>query len=298
MSDRKEMQYKITAVIPVYNREKTIKRCIDSVLSQTYPIFEIIVVDDGSSDATIDIIEGTYGEKVVLLKQRHKGAQAARNFGIKEAKGEYIAFLDSDDEWLPAKTEMQIQELQKNKNVLVGGDVYTQTDWIRNVPLVYQETGNEKLRVGARKLQRMKVKTGCAYKMLLDKSIFNFNTMLTSKANLMKIGLLDENVPAFQEWDTAIRLSKENEIAYINKPLVVYHLHDGETISKNVKRNIDGQEYICEKFKYEILSQLGSEGLLRRYQLLLKQCIAYKDRRMVIYLMKYILARFHIFILK
>lgn len=298
MSDKEEIQYKITAVIPVYNRKKTIRRCIDSVLAQTYPIFEIIVVDDGSSDGTTDIIERTYGEKVTLIRQKHKGAQAARNLGIKEAKGEYIAFLDSDDEWLPRKTEMQVQELRKNRNVVVGGDVYIQTDWVKKVPFAYQITEKKKPRMGARKWQRMNVKSEYAYKLLLEKSICNFNVLLTSKANLMKIGLLDENVPSFQEWDTAIRLAKENKIAYINQPLIIYHLHEGETISKDIRRYIDGQEYICEKFKYEILSQLGSAGMLRRYKFLLEQCIAYRDKRMLIYLTKYIMARFNLFMLK
>lgn len=298
MSDKGEIQYKITAVIPVYNRKKTIRRCIDSVLAQTYPIFEIIVVDDGSSDGTTDIIERTYGEKVSLIRQKHKGAQAARNLGIKEAKGEYIAFLDSDDEWLPRKTEIQVQELRKNKNAVVAGDLYFQTDWGKKVPFAYQRTENKKPRMGAKKWQRMNVKNESAYKLLLEKSICNFDALLTSKANLMKIGLLDENVPSFQEWDTAIRLAKENKIAYINQPLVIYHLHEGETISKDVRRYVDGQEYICEKFKYEILSQLGGAGLLRRYKFLLEQCIAYRDKRMMIYLIKYIMARFNIYMLK
>lgn len=298
MSEKREIQYKITAVIPAYNREKTIRRCIDSVLAQTYPIYEIIVVDDGSSDHTTAIIETIYGEKVVLLRQDHKGAQAARNLGIQKATGEYIAFLDSDDEWLPCKTEMQVLELQKNKNAVVGGDLYIQTDWNKKVPFVYQKTETKKPRVGVKRHQRMNVKVTDAYKLVLAKSIFNFDSLLTSKKNLMKIGLLDENVPSFQEWDTAIRLTRENKIAYINRPLTIYHLHEGETISKDPRRNIDGQEYICEKYKYEILSQLGSAGLRRRYKLLMEQCIAFRDRRMAKYFVKYIMAGFGIYMLK
>ena len=107
-SNMKE-KFEISVVIPAYNREKTIKRCIDSAMRQTYAASEIIVVDDGSTDKTLNIIEKEYNGAVRVIKQKHKGAQAARNAGIRIAQGEYIAFLDSDDEWLLDKLEAQIK---------------------------------------------------------------------------------------------------------------------------------------------------------------------------------------------
>lgn len=98
----------VSVVIPTYNREKTIKRCIKSVLKQTHPVNEIIVVDDGSSDQTLQILQTEYGKQVTIIKQSHKGAQAARNAGIIAARGEYIAFLDSDDEWAEEKIAVQM----------------------------------------------------------------------------------------------------------------------------------------------------------------------------------------------
>ena len=100
-------QNSISVIIPVFNRVKLIARCINSVINQTYPVNEIIVVDDGSNDGTYDLIR-TYFPQVISIYQENKGVSNARNVGIQAAKGKWIAFLDSDDEWLPNKIEKQI----------------------------------------------------------------------------------------------------------------------------------------------------------------------------------------------
>lgn len=292
--DQQKIQYKISAVIPVYNREKTIRRCIDSVLKQTYPIYEIIIVDDGSTDQTLHILK-EYQDCIKLVKQKHKGAQAARNAGIKEAEGEYIAFLDSDDEWVPDKLELQVKALQKNKNAVIYGDVYIQTEWKNGIPEVYRKSEGMQKAKGLTRL-KLKGKSGYIYKNILQDSFCYFPTLLTSKKNLIDIGLLDEKVPSFQEWDTAIRLAQTKEFVYIYKPLYIYHFHDGETISKNKKKGVDGKEYIYEKYKYEILSELGKGELVRRYRELMKTSWNCKDKRVLKYFLKYIMGRVNIFI--
>lgn len=116
---------KVSVVIPSYNREKTIKKCLDSVISQTYKAYEIILVDDGSTDKTIEQAERLGCSYLKVIKQNHKGAQAARNLGIVNACGEYIAFLDSDDEWLPTLLEEFMYLLQKEKeNIVIYTDGY------------------------------------------------------------------------------------------------------------------------------------------------------------------------------
>jgi glycosyltransferase involved in cell wall biosynthesis len=106
------MQFmKVSAVIPTYNRSSQVCRAIDSVLAQTVRVEEIIVVDDGSTDGTADAVRDRYGCRVVLLEQENAGAAAARNRGIREARGEWIAFLDSDDVWMPTKIERQFEAL-------------------------------------------------------------------------------------------------------------------------------------------------------------------------------------------
>lgn len=290
---------KISVIIPAYNREKTIKRCIDSVIGQTYSAFEIIVVDDGSTDKTLNIIEKEYQGAVRIIKQNHKGAQAARNAGIRAAQGEYIAFLDSDDEWLPSKLEVQIEKLKKNSDAVICGNGYVQTDWEGSIPKVYRANKkNSRFKTGERKLFRVNGKTGKVYRHMLGNSFCLFQALLTSKKNLLEIGLLDEKVASFQEWDTAIRLAKEYEFIFIKKPLFIYHLHDGDTISKGQKKSIDGLEYIYRKFQYEIAEQLGSRELTNRYKTLMNMCVKYRDIRVIKYFIKYMLGRMNVFILR
>lgn len=288
---------KVSVIIPTYNREKTIKRCIDSIANQSIPPDEIIVVDDGSTDNTLEILNRFYPD-IKIIKQNHKGAQAARNAGIRAAQGEYIAFLDSDDEWLPDKLEWQVKELKRNPDAVICGDGILQQDWKGAIPKIYDAKGRKNNRAGRKKIFKLKGKSGYVYKEILRHSFCLFQALLTSKKNLLDIGLLDENVPSYQEWDTAIRLAKQYEFIYLHKPLFIYHLHDGETISKNMRKEIDGLEYIYRKFQYEIASQLGSGMLTQRYYELMKMCIKYRDIRVVKYFVKYILGRMNVFVFK
>ena len=130
--------FTISAIIPTYNRAHLVCDAIDSVLAQTYPCHEIIVVDDGSTDNTHNVLSGKYGDKIISLRQDNRGVSAARNLGIATATGEWIAFLDSDDLWLTQKLEKQVAALhgkpdaamcycyavgERDNGVLVGPDV-------------------------------------------------------------------------------------------------------------------------------------------------------------------------------
>lgn len=118
---------KISVVIPTYNREKTIRYCLDSVLNQTYSPIEIIVVDDCSTDMTVPVIKSYSDIRIrCIVLDKNSGAQAARNRGIKEAKGEWIAFQDSDDEWSSQnKLEYEIKILNNNKNCIICSTGHT-----------------------------------------------------------------------------------------------------------------------------------------------------------------------------
>lgn len=267
----------VAVVIPTYNREKTIRRCIDSVLTQTYPVCEIIVVDDGSQDNTVRILEDEYKDSVTVIKQSHKGAQAARNAGIVAATSEYIAFLDSDDEWLSRKIELQMKAMESNPDAVVCGNGYVEQN-------------------GVKRIFKFQGRNGNVYKAALNDSFALFQALISKKDNFVKSGLLDEHVPAFQEWDTAIMLSKTCEFLFIERPLFIYHLHDGETISKDKKRDIDGQEYIFSKYKYEILCQYGIDGIIQRYEVIMKRCRRLKDKRYFKYLLLFYLSRKGIFL--
>jgi len=108
----------VSAVIPTFNRGWIMAEAVQSVLDQTYEPLEIIVVDDGSTDNTRDVLE-PFMDRITLLKQENKGVSAARNLGIKNARGEFIAFLDSDDLWLPDKTACQIDFFKANPKAII-----------------------------------------------------------------------------------------------------------------------------------------------------------------------------------
>lgn len=235
---------KISIIIPTYNRSQTIEYCVRSVLNQTYQNFEIIVVDDCSIDNTVEVAGKIKDDRIKIFSlDKNSGAQVARNKGIKEADSEWITFLDSDDEYLPNKLELQIKELEKNKfdkYIVVHGNCNTleyksnkESYW--QLPLVEDES----------------------YKKLLSHPAPVFPAILTSKKALEEVGYLDENVPSYQEWETSIRLAKLCKFIHIQKPLFIYHLHSGETISKDLFRDFIGYQYILDKYKDEIIKECG-----------------------------------------
>src|SRR3990170_2838516 len=112
---------KVSVIIPTYNREKYIVETLQSVFAQTFTDYEVIVIDDGSTDNTADVLR-PYLDRIVYIRKPNGGQGSARNVGIKVAKGEYIAFLDSDDLWMPEKLELQVKYLDNNKD---AGLVFT-----------------------------------------------------------------------------------------------------------------------------------------------------------------------------
>lgn len=237
----------ISVIIPTYNRAATITQCVESVISQSYPVNEIIIVDDHSTDNTIKLLNKFRNDLSILSTKQQSGAQTARNIGIKAAKSDWIAFLDSDDEWLPNKIEKQISVLKTvNNNLMtvVHGDCY-----IKNIGS--DDTKHWKLH---------KIDGENVYKQLLAKSGTFFPAILTSKQALEKINYLDENTPSYHEWDTAIRLAKHCRFIHIQEPLFIYNIHKN-TISKNSDTSVEGYQYIINKFKDEINELCGEEVL-------------------------------------
>ncbi len=263
------MQIQVSVVVPAYNRQKTIRRCINSIIAQTVSPMEIIVVDDGSTDGTVKVLESMDCECLKIIKQNHKGAQVARNLGILNARGEYIAFLDSDDEWLPEMLEREITYLIKEKDdCVLYGDCYT-------------------CRHNKKTLWNLPGRTGNLYDFLLLHPGPMFQSLLVKKELFLKIGLLDEKVVAYQEWDTAIHLAKEVKFIHIREPLFIFHQHNDERMTNNTGANIRGYAYIIKKYQQEIMDRHGINGLNFHYKYLIKECIKYKDQQMIIAIFRF-----------
>lgn len=234
----------ISVVIPAKNRAHTLPQCLDSILNQTFPAAEIIVVDDGSSDNTFEVVRSYQDRGVIYTKLSYgHGAQAARNAGIRRARHNWIAFQDSDDCWLADKLELQIEALSSSD---APDRMVVHTDGYRFDSVLKTRT---KINVG-------NFSGGCYNRLLITPGPM-FPSILVHRDRLEEIGLLDENCLAYQEWDTAIRLARVCEWIHIRKPLFDWSWHAGETISKDARRELIGFRYVINKHRAEIMSVHG-----------------------------------------
>jgi len=237
------VQTSVAAIIPTYNRENTIIKCVESVLAQTLSVDEIFIIDDCSTDHTIDRLRSFRKKISILQTDKQSGAQKARNVGIRAAKSNWIAFLDSDDEWLPNKIEKQFSALKTvnfNPNTVIHGDSFR----------IKSNSTKKKY------WQPIIIDGNNSYRQLLTNSGTLFPSLLTSKSALKNIGYLDEKIEAYQEWDTAIRLAKFCRFIHIQEPLFIYRTHE-QTISKDSDKSIDGYQYVVNKHKQEIIYNCG-----------------------------------------
>jgi len=187
----------ISVVIPSYNRSKMVVRAIESVLAQTFPAYEILVVNDGGTDDTLDVLKN-YSDKITVLNQQNKGVAAARNYGILKAKGEWVALLDSDDEWLPAKLENHRKFSRKHPEIHIF-----QCDeiWIRNgkkvnPPKKYKKFG------------------GWIFEKCIPACIISPSATIFKKILLENINGFDESFPVCEDYDLWLRISKNHQIGY------------------------------------------------------------------------------------
>jgi glycosyltransferase involved in cell wall biosynthesis len=242
----------VSVVIPTYNRSGFIQSAIQSVLEQTHSDWELVVVDDGSNDNTVQIIE-EYNRKDprvrLVVHSEREGAQAARNTGIRAARGEWIAFLDSDDQWLPDSLEIRLRLARD-----MGTKVVHSSWRVLNPPN------------GKFKSLKIPYPQGQVYKELLRNYGPAFPALLVSKESLDRIGYLDEKIVSFQEWDTAIRLARHYDFGFVSKPTFIWDCRHSDTISKNLRRAARGYEQVFTKHRSSILHYLGLKALACHYQ--------------------------------
>jgi glycosyltransferase involved in cell wall biosynthesis len=206
----------VSVIIPTYNRSNFITETIDSVLAQTYLDFEIIIVDDGSTDNTLEVLS-LYGEKIKIIQQDNQGQGPARNAGIKSSKGEWIAFLDSDDLWKPNKLQMQY-ELIKNKHDLVW--VYSDADAFDVI------TGEILYSFG----DKQKLWEGDILEKILIQNFIPSPTPLIKKSIFEHVGYF-HNYEVSQDWDMWMRISEHYPIGLIPMSLALYRKHPGNITS-------------------------------------------------------------------
>jgi len=193
----------ISVVIPTYNRKHTLPRAIASVLNQTIQPTEIIMVDDGSTDGTADWIQETY-PRINPISQSNKGVSAARNIGIKSAKCDWIALLDSDDEWLPEKLEKQVEALNQNPGIKF---CHTEEIWVRNGVRVNQKKKHQKY-------------GGYIFEQCLDMCRISPSSAIFHQSLLDDVGYFDEAFSVCEDYDLWLRITAEYPVLFLDELLI------------------------------------------------------------------------------
>lgn len=233
----------VSVVIPTYNREKVIERSIRSVLGQEYDNLEILVIDDASEDNTKQVVEAIGDTRIKYRRSsRNRGAAFSRNVGIRMAKGKYIAFQDSDDEWLGGKLKKQLQVMENSHY----GLVYSMYE---------RDFGNGKeVAVPEREIP-LEHKQGNIYPYLLKKSFIGTPTMLFRKEVLQEVGGFEESLKNYEDYELALRIARDYEIGYVDEVLTkAYTL--GGSIDFNPLYALGSSCYILKKYEND-LKQYG-----------------------------------------
>lgn len=205
---------RISVVIPSYNRASYLPFALDSVLAQTSAAEEIIVVDDGSSDDTSDLL--TRYPQIRVLRQANRGVSAARNLGIKNAQHQWIALLDSDDSWLPQKLEKIRQAQQLHPEILL---FHSDEIWIRNG-------------VRVNPMRKHRKSGGDIFQHCLPLCVVSPSAAVIEKPLLETIGLFDESLPACEDYDLWLRICHNHPVHFIDQPLIIKHGGHADQLSR------------------------------------------------------------------
>lgn len=227
MDDFSENKPLVTVIIPAYNHAAYIIECIDSVRSQTYGNLQIIVINDGSTDRTDEIVRAYISDNhcdIEYIRKANEGICRTLNLGLEKAKGKYVALIASDDVWLPTRIGEQVHFLESHADVgLVFSDAY----FIRGTERTEKRYSDYKPEI--RRYFVDSVQNRDLYKVLLIDNIVAALTVLIRKDCYDKVGNYDVSLKC-EDLDMCLRVSKEYKIAYIDKPLAYYRIH-GTNIS-------------------------------------------------------------------
>jgi glycosyltransferase involved in cell wall biosynthesis len=216
----------VSVVIATHNRSSLVKQAIDSVLAQSEPVREVIIVDDGSTDDTLEEL-AAYGDRIRVFSQKQAGPSAARNRAIREAVGEWIGFLDDDDVWLPIKIEKQMQLVRQNPQV---GLVYCSDYAVdETLQILYTRAAQPANR-------------GDVFDRLLIKNFMFTSCVLARREGVEAAGYMDPQLRFAQDWDLWLKMAAKNPIEFAPEPLVLYR----QAASGCLTRDIDVTQRLGE----------------------------------------------------
>lgn len=245
----------ISVVIPSYNRKEFLKRSIDSAINQTKKPFEIIVVDDGSTDGTETMIKSDY-DFVKFIKQKNKGVSAARNIGIKVSIGEWICFLDSDDEWKKDKLEKQINAMKSNPGYKF---FHSNEIWIKNGIRINQKKKHKKY-------------GGDIFDKCLDMCRISPSSVMIDKTVFDEVGNFNEDLVVCEDYELWLRICDKYRVFFIDEPLIIkYGGHQGQ-LSYSIESI---ENHRIKALEYLILGNLNRKNKRHAIQMLLSKLNIY-----------------------
>jgi glycosyltransferase involved in cell wall biosynthesis len=245
----------VSVIIPTYNRGWIVKEAIDSVLDQDFTDYELIVVDDGSDDNTPEIVAG-YGGAITILHQSNKGVSSARNCGVAAASGQLIAFLDSDDLWLPGKLSTQVKFFKDHPDAVIN---QTQERWIRKGVRVNPKQRHHKF-------------SGMIFEHSLALCVVSPSAVMIKKSLFDEVGGFDEQFPACEDYDLWLRVSCRYPVHLIDTPLIIKRGGHADQLSKAAG---------LDKYRIQSLVKIIESGLLTPRQrqaalsTLKEKCVVY-----------------------
>jgi len=207
----------VSVIIPTYNRSNYVQKAIDSVLSQSYKNLELIVIDDGSTDDTEEVIRSKYVNKLKYIKQENQGESKARNVGISLSNGKYLAFLDSDDKWHPDKLMHLVKFFEKMQQIDPKTTLVCSSAWL------IDGDGNLIKRKPIGRLKNIEKLLPCDY--LKKPHIGGPSNIVFLKEHIIDIGGFDEKIKYGEDWDLIIKLRSKYNFKYLDKPLTYYRIH-------------------------------------------------------------------------
>lgn len=252
------VNFSVSVIIPTFNRADVLVRAIESVLQQSLPAKEIIVIDDGSADKTQHVV-GEWQLAAVIpisyIYQHNSGVSAARNNGIRHATGEWIAFLDSDDAWLPDKLKKQADLIEQHPGFRL---CHTQERWIRNGVRVNQMKKHAK-------------SGGYIFQQCLPLCVISPSSAVIHRLLFDDIGLFDETLPACEDYDLWLRICAHEAVLFVNTPQVLkYGGHDDQLSRKH---------WGMDRFRIQALQNiLQKPGLNKSQKQLVYKTLKHKAR--------------------
>ncbi len=227
---------KVSVIIPVYNAESFIEETLESALAQTYKNIEIIVVNDGSTDGSYKKIK-PYLPSIKYISQENKGVSSARNNGIRQSKGELIAFLDSDDVWVPEKLQIQVEYLNENKNTAF---VHSNIKYI-----------NESSQLISPETDFVPGISGMCFRELFEGNKIATSTVVIRKDCLERVGYFTENITFAEDYELWLKMAKHFPIGYLDQPLLRYRVH----LANATVCNQGNEEYYLLKVILNVLNE-------------------------------------------